>query len=349
MTKAELDTSLGFSTAPFFRERETRRKAFLQTVGVRSNESWQRVDDYGKNHNREGDYSGNGFGIKGEYPHQFLPESHYTHRRNGEQLDCYVKGIDSFIADRIRKVLALKKDVPVVALDIGGMVGVSWSRLARLFEQEVEEGRVVLVVSNLAYDPDQDLAKEILGKVNRTIVNEARGLAHYIVADPSRLTETQVQLPDGSSLPLAGNVDVAFERFSLHYWSFVPEAEIPQVASLLSRYATYVVNGGDNPIGFHSTLHLNPGQFEQHRMEEEARIAAIGIAHEEIQRRFGLRKVTHVESGELAGKELNGWNDHFFLKADAPSLEVNKQPEVQIVSYPNPFPPPTPRPLWDLY
>ncbi len=87
---------------------------------------------------------------------------------------------------------------PLVVVDFGGGRGVTFSRLATTFEQNVKREEIAFVVTNLARQP-----------------NRPGGLVHFLRADAEELLDARLRLPSGTEIPVVGNVALMHERLAL--------------------------------------------------------------------------------------------------------------------------------------
>lgn len=306
---------LGGRIAPMFNRRCGRRLDFLQTHQLGGREpdramGYNRSGDYGQECLVACDYQlgGNEYWRRQE---PFWDE--FNHRSNPWEL----VGLELFYAKQIRKVLERKPEVPALLVDVGGRVAVSWARLTKEFEEEIRSSRIAFVASNLVYGSPADFIDEEDYIANRQVVDGTQGLLTYIKGDAGTLLETELTLPNGHQLPLRGNVDILHERYSIHQWSFVPELEILQAASLLSPFGLYLAISGrpDGPIG----LHLDGSMGE-----EIARLQGIRFAHQALVEQYSLRVITEVEGGDLKDAEFSGRYWWIFRKEQAPPIEINR-------------------------
>ena len=307
---------LGIPVEENFNDRAQRRINFLR-----------RAREFGKElgasyEQRDGDYARSGL-VRYDWD---KGKSEYVSDRNYREDESELLDTELFLERYLEKLLIVKRDsLPVVALDIGGMMGQTWNRLANRFKNEVANSEIVFIVSNIAYYPEEHLEDEVrkrywssskdMKKVGQFLKNGRKNLL-YVNADVSRLRRAIIKLPNGSTLPLRRGVDLVHESFSLHYWSHVPELEILQAATLLSEYGIYIIQRGDHWTGVYG---------DEPHLDWGVRADGIKLAHEELETRFGLRKITHVEQGSFQGGEIMPW---MFRKPNAPAVKVDvKHPE----------------------
>lgn len=200
-------------------------------------------------------------------------------------------GTELYLRNLIREMLEKQSKHPVVVLDIGGMVGLSWARLANHFQKQIANNQLAFVVSNLTYIPnfkDKNLGlkyEDILTEDEKEFLVQTGSLVHYVNSDISLLRRQKINLPNGQTIPLQGNIDLAYETRSITAWSNVPDLDILRIPGLLSPQGMYFVHELD-------TLEL---QGEMSLREEKVRIQAISNAHRALVERYGLKMITETE------------------------------------------------------
>ncbi len=172
---------------------------------------------------------------------------------------------EELIKNLVDSSLVASSGEPVIVLDIGGGVGISWARLAQQYEDDITQGRVVFAVSNLAGTPDSFLEPNQMSQeprlrrrhmgsdpvassapippvapprfpkqseLNAALLSEVqeRGLVQYIRSTFSDLPDSEVTLANGQSVALRGHVALAHESRSLTMGSKVPELDILKAA-----------------------------------------------------------------------------------------------------------------------
>ena len=131
---------------------------------------------------------------------------------------------------------------------------------------------------------------------------------HYINGEPQVLSRSSIVLANGERIPLKGNVDLMYERFSMTFWSEIPDFEIPRAASLLSPSGLYVSK---------TETYVSGGTWQKERM------VAVSLGRQNAEAMFGLRQILCVEAGDLCGKPFADEHDVFRMP-EAPLIEVNK-------------------------
>lgn len=209
---------------------------------------------------------------------------------------------EEFLSSVISRQLAEYPDRPVLALDMGGGLGATWARIAQRFENEVQSGRVVLVVSNLTesgrsgFQPRSADGTPLDGPTLEMIRDtHEKGLVQFVSGTVDDLSQATVELPDGQHLPLHNNVTLLHESRSVTAWSKVPERDIPKAAELIADGGVYLV----------SDLDTQTVQGAKSYNEERARVAGIQLAHQALIQ-DGLLLQTEGSIGANVGRHL-GW------------------------------------------
>lgn len=165
-----------------------------------------------------------------------------------------LQAVERWLKHRAVQVLEAKRAAgdpsPVIMVDFGGMYGLSFCQIARALEREsqlISKGDIVLVVTNLGFDPLQNL-KELVEQEHTTdlfpdlyfsLIMEVvtKGLVHYIRSDAAELRKQSVQLTNGQTIQLHRNIDIIHE-----YWALVHssknDVDLPLIARSLSEYGT---------------------------------------------------------------------------------------------------------------
>lgn len=298
----EQEKFIGFPVASGFHERAKARVQFLKEL------SKKRSEDWGFLSNTNGEYDSHGILRQN---HEYFSYARPMRRKSEYDLI----GMELFFENYIEKLFQKKVDQPVIAIDLGGMQGRSWLRLAKRFEKEVDNSKIAFIVTNLAYDPKKWAEEKYPSKRYGQIMEESGHLVHFLNLTVYKARRTSIQLKNGRKVPLQGNTDIVNERFSVHHWSYVPEIEIVEAASLLSSFGIYVIDGGDGFLDPLPNVYLSDGDRSQ----------GIVLAHEEICKRFGLLNITNVEKGDYESYNF-GLRRFFYLfrKPDAPPVEANE-------------------------
>jgi hypothetical protein len=167
------------------------------------------------------------------------------------------------IADSIAENLQAQTDGrPVVALDFGGGLGLSWMRIAAQpqYRDAIEKGKLIMAVTNLGSTPDQTPDAEGYSGISRSMntttklghatgqratftpgdmqwSHENQGRLQYLDANALELPNMAVTLPDGTPVPLNGNVGVINEEFALRH-THVPDLALASFNKLLNTNGT---------------------------------------------------------------------------------------------------------------
>lgn len=184
-------------------------------------------------------------------------------------------------------------DKPVIFLDLGGMAGLSWCRLANQYKDLVAKGHLAFVVTNLAFRPEQDLKRlTTLTKEQLMFIKTNQHLIHYIQTD-ARSISKQTVLLNGQTIPLQGNVDLIHESLSVSDHSLVPEWDTgATVSELASPQCIYLSTSG-NPI-----VDFTHSQAVYDQRVEGKKLALLNIASS------GFLEVSQVEQGARRGSTL---------------------------------------------
>src|SRR6185369_13522978 len=279
--------------APHLAARIKRQQAIEATMEIQGN-TWKWT---------LGDYTDRNYDIY---------NNHHSIREitTGKGKKVILKGYEVFLHDTALQLLKTRKR-PLVMLDLGGGAGASWNRLAIALEDEIEQSRIALVVSNIAATPEQQLqrfdavAKDIppLAKnfdtdIMRTLLDETEGLVHYVTGPFFSLRMQHITLPNGQKIRLEENTDFIAELRSLTKHTKTPELDLAIVGFLLSEFGMYTVPN-------HDVLLINEkSPFTQERRE------GIQIGHRMLEQQFVLRRIYTAESGRFAGEPFT--NHHVF-------------------------------------
>lgn len=210
--------------------------------------------------------------------------------RNGRKV--YLSGLEVFLHDLAENLLNSKpKDQPVVLLDMGGGAGLSWSRLAQVFEREVMESRLAFVVTNLVLSEDEVL--QTYGSEDSFLARNPQAV-NFISGRFTSLKDRSITLPNNREIGLVSNVDVVHDRKAPTAWSKVPERDISEVGHLLSAWGMYLVSNQD----------IQTLQAVSSPEEERNRSEGIRLAHTHLESAFALRRVVSAEAGPAKGKPL---------------------------------------------
>lgn len=164
-------------------------------------------------------------------------------------------GAEVVFYELLKKKLKERKErgdqTPVVAVDIGGMYGVSWCRLAKHFEKEVVAGEIQFVVTNLANDNSNiessfkaEMAADPIHSRPLEVFEQAHHLVQYKKMDVAELWEVY-----------RGKVDLVHEKMSLTH-SMVPDTDFPLAVECLNDSGVFVA--GDSSSHDHFNELQNP-------------------------------------------------------------------------------------------
>ncbi len=220
-----------------------------------------------------------------------------------------------FTYDQLSNLLIEKRgDQPVMALDIGGGAGKSWSKLALAYEDDVKKGNIAFVVSNLAANQEDQLANHYKGytrdvverKEGELLTAKDKNLVHFLTGNLNHIRNQSITLPNGRVIPLRNNVNLAHEELSITVWSHTPDLDILKIGRLLSP-STSIYSVKDSSVCGGSDI--------------PDRMKGIELAQQGLQRDHGLIKVPYAEAGELEGRPLDRYA--IFRTPQAPPIELN--------------------------
>jgi hypothetical protein len=163
---------------------------------------------------------------------QQLHEQYIPHEQTGDTVE--------FLTKRLKKLLEVKKDAPVVMVDIGGMYGTTMLELASVFPEEIHNGKLLLVVTNLTLDKEKidlrALPTNGTGMPNNysTLYKQYGDMVHFVVSDVQGLVGKKITLPDGSEFQIGnGSCDILHESWSISTNSKILEKEAETLADLV--------------------------------------------------------------------------------------------------------------------
>ncbi|HWA52344.1 MAG TPA: hypothetical protein VG895_04810 [Patescibacteria group bacterium] len=124
---------------------------------------------------------------------------------------------------------------PAIFLDFGGMWGTTWGRLANKFKNEVEDGKVCFVVSNIQLNPKLSLPdSESFNEGTIDAVNKYRHLVNFIQCDANELSGIKIMLPNGNVISLNNHLALIHEKMALTHGS-IPDTDLPTLAENLEE------------------------------------------------------------------------------------------------------------------
>ncbi|MCR4329775.1 MAG: hypothetical protein NUV65_04505 [Candidatus Roizmanbacteria bacterium] len=221
-------------------------------------------------------------------------------------------GLEQLYMQRINELLEQgKNESPVVVLDVGGMLGHSWARLAHVFREEVQQSKVAFVVSNARFYPEFDITDFVTPRERHFLefFDITKQYMHYVVGTVSKLRHLEITLPNGKSLPLAKNVDIINERKAASFWTNVPELVVPQIASMLSDDGLYIADSGLHILGDQLPIDAPP--------HEKRLFHAFTLAQENL----CLDRVSRIEAGNYIGSHIP--NRMVLRKENAPLVSLS--------------------------
>jgi hypothetical protein len=171
-----------------------------------------------------------------------------------------LSGLEKLWAQRIDECLLKKRGTgePVTLMDFGGGFGVSLMRVGanERYREAVEKGDLILIATNLGYLPSEEadedgytsVAKSInaRNKEDRNVLMDADELrfiqenqhrVHFLDANIPELQRASVQIDDGATLPLMGNIDILSEETALAH-SHIPDIGLWTFSQMLREDGT---------------------------------------------------------------------------------------------------------------
>ncbi|HEU4914389.1 MAG TPA: hypothetical protein VFT16_03225 [Candidatus Saccharimonadales bacterium] len=256
-------------------------------VGPFFDERFQATLDF-----EQGPDRGYGF-VEGDYSEDELfknPESP-TVRQVG---DVVLRGVEAHLAGYLEALLNQQDGEPIVGLDVGAGLGLTWLRLAKAFKPRVEAGDLVLATTN-AHGRDQ-----FLMRTTSDIFDEYHTLSSEIgcyvatINTPFRNISSQsVPIGSGKRLPLLGNTSLVHEQRSLTQWGMLPEVEIVGVGSLLSQ-------DGIGLFRASSGQRLRDPYFGPTNDANSGKWKGVDIAYTVLQESLGLRQTGTLDRDGVA-------------------------------------------------
>jgi hypothetical protein len=179
---------------------------------------------------------------------------------SGSDLGAPLSGLEKLWAQRIDGSLIKKQGTgsPVTVVDFGGGFGLSLLRISaeERYREAVERGDLILVVTNLGYlpseEPDEEGYTLIAKSVNARnksgnnlfrdteelrFIQDNQHAVHYLDTNLLELQDTAIQIADGKTMSLKGNVDILSERTALAH-THIPDIGLGTFAELLGRDGT---------------------------------------------------------------------------------------------------------------
>ncbi|MDO8660401.1 MAG: hypothetical protein Q7K43_00790 [Candidatus Woesearchaeota archaeon] len=173
-----------------------------------------------------------------------------------------LEGMESVIYWQVMSLLAEKErnpvEMPVIALDFGGMYGLPFIKLAKATEESVRQSKLVYVISNLLFNPSKLSDCESLKGLNYPEYDDFflqnKNQVHYLVLDAEELRTAKVNLQNGRCVPLFGNIDLIHENNALGK-SQLLDLDLLLLGNSLSPYGVFFLGDNDpnntvNPIAF---------------------------------------------------------------------------------------------------
>lgn len=248
---------------------------------------------------------------------------------------------ENLIANRLTEIESLKTD-PVMFIDFGGVQSISTLRLATKFKKEIEQGRMIFIVTNLSADKT-DIERFIRRSGYReeeSWLLEAMGLVHYVQADAEELQDMSVCLPNGRNLKISGNADFIHEANAISVHGFVNDKDFTILGKLLSKYgliatARHVVHGSEpldsNILGANVVAERNlviqkgykgiDGDYPEIRKTVKRLDWSVAKKKRAYRNLTSSLKLINVDALPLANGRAFNLSYSFFVRPGAPELK----------------------------
>ena len=213
-------------------------------------------------------------------------------------------GLEETYEHIIKQLLDSKQKKPVIALDYGGGLGITWCRLALRFERQIRAGELLLVVTNmeegfnhLALIRNRGIADQALSSSDTTTLEHVlrKNLVQYYSAELigqdkvniKSLRQLKVHLGQ-NEVPLIGNTSFIHSRLAVHH-TLIPEFHFPRIIELLSTTGVFVESTPPGSAVADGIL----------RAKQETWQYILNPIH-----KFNVEQVASVEDGPLKSKML---------------------------------------------
>lgn len=208
-------------------------------------------------------------------------------KKNGVLLS----GRELIVAARINQLAAHRPEKPILAVDLGGMMGLSWMRLAVYFEELRSSNKLQLTSTNLEFNPDL-LTKNNrpVGRANTPFLEPAewrfwtkhRHAVHFVNANTKTLQDK------------LGKVDIIHEQNSVTYHSPIPALDRLRMLSALSSDGLLI--SSDSSTSF--ALGIDHLPFQKRELFAQAKTQDITNFNTALSKSLLYRKQTQVRFGD---------------------------------------------------
>ena len=187
------------------------------------------------------------------------------HERSALEIARRLTEMEEILDEEIEMMMRAKAEsehqLPTVALDLGGMFGLTFAKLANRHQSDIKEGKLALVVTNMAFDVHQALEKYkltndapyrekteiILTPAEITLISSNEKLLHYLQCDVVELRSQILSLPNGVSLPLKGNINIVHEQ-SAFAWDPKIDVDLPLLGTMMSKEGIIFLGSEDDKL-----------------------------------------------------------------------------------------------------
>lgn len=159
--------------------------------------------------------------------HSFYVPEYVPHLEIGDTVN--------FLTRRIEQLLSLNSSKPVVCLDVGCMKGETWLELSKVFEQEIKDGKLILIATNIS---------QPIEEINPQAINS---LVQFLVSDLGGIYGKELTLPNGQKYVLnAGSIDILHENKSISQHDLILDKNAKILAELVG--STGMIMSSQNDI-----------------------------------------------------------------------------------------------------
>ncbi len=190
----------------------------------------------------------------------------------------------NFLYRRIKQLLSMNMSKPVVCLDIGSMKGETWLELSKVFDQEIKEGKLILVATNISQP-----IKEIDPQTTDSLVQ-------FIVADLGEIFGKELTLPNGKKYVLnEGSIDILHENKSISQHDVILDKDAKILTDLVGNSGMIMSSQNDISRGSTDGLSLP---------EKNLKIAINGNGSLVHKTKARLRGEARMEAGRFYTRDV---------------------------------------------
>ncbi len=167
-------------------------------------------------------------------PKLMIDEKYVPHEQLGDTVH--------FIRKRLEQLLEKRRPEPVVLVDIGAMYGSTLLELADYFKNDILEGKLILIATNIGLNRQkmETKARPMNGtgfyRNYQELYQKAGQLVHFLQNDVEGLVGKELTLPAGQIYTLdPGTVDFVHENWSISKHSKTLERDVAFISSLVGK------------------------------------------------------------------------------------------------------------------